>query len=247
MSDDPQEQDLLAAEYVLGVLTPQQARALEVLALHDQTIADSILAWQNRLAPLAEAVPPQEPPAVLWRRLALATGIKEQDEYDDDEEPARPRRGPPGLFGRPNFWRATTLVGTAIAASLAFLLVQPIARVPLPAPAPVPQGPRELAVLSPAGGPAAAYIVLVSPDGRAAVLSVGTIQPPSGKSFELWALREGTTTPVSLGVLPVTGQRPIPLQGPAGTQLLISLEPQGGSPTGLPTGAVVYSGKLSGA
>ena len=69
------DSDLLAGEYVLGVLPPEQARALEALALQDQTIADSIAVWQDRLAPLALAVEPRSPPPVLWRRLALATGI----------------------------------------------------------------------------------------------------------------------------------------------------------------------------
>jgi anti-sigma-K factor RskA len=30
-----------------------------------------------------------------------------------------------------------------------------------------------------------------------------------------------------------------------GTQLLVSLEPKGGSPTGQPTGPVIYGGKLT--
>ena len=61
MSDDPDrldpadERDMQAAEYVLGVLAPAQARAVEALALHDADMGASIAAWELRLAPLAAA------------------------------------------------------------------------------------------------------------------------------------------------------------------------------------------------
>ena len=69
------EQDLQAAEYVLGALPPHQARALEALAMSDAALADRIAAWERRLAPLADLVVPSPPPPLLWQRLALATGI----------------------------------------------------------------------------------------------------------------------------------------------------------------------------
>jgi hypothetical protein len=63
---------------------------------------------------------------------------------------------------------------------------------------------------------------------------------------ELWALSKGATIPVSLGVLPADGRlvRAQAQDHRPDTQLLISLEPKGGSPSGLPTGPVVYGGKL---
>ena len=227
MSDDAQDNDLLAAEYVLGVLPQDQARAIEALALHDPAVADSIAAWQVRLAPLADLVAAVEPPPLLWRRLALATGI------ENGSALAQPARNP--LRGRLAFWRGAAIAGMAVAASLAFLLLRPIEQ---------PTG--LVAALSPAGAPAAAYLVRVTSDGRAIVVALGNVQPPSGRSFELWALPAGAAAPISLGVLPTGGERQVTLASLKGTKLLVSQEPAGGSPTGQPTGPVVYSGTLEG-
>jgi anti-sigma-K factor RskA len=62
---------------------------------------------------------------------------------------------------------------------------------------------------------------------------------PPGKSHELWALPEGGT-PVSLGLMPHTGDQHrvlTPEQREAlkrARQIAVSLEPEGGSPTGAP-------------
>ena len=71
-----------------------------------------------------------------------------------------------------------------------------------------------------------------------------------GRSLELWAIPvEGK--PVSLGLIPRDGDGRITLSQ---TQqqliripvvLAVSLEPQGGSPTGQPTGPVLYQGPLA--
>jgi len=61
--------------------------------------------------------------------------------------------------------------------------------------------------------------------------------------LELWALPKGATVPVSLGVLPDRGAV-IQARAQPDTQLLVSLEPKGGSPSGAPTGPVVYGGRL---
>lgn len=224
------DSDLLAGEYVLGMLPPEQARALEALALQDQTIADSIALWQDRLAPLALAVEPRSPPPVLWRRLALATGI-------DSVIARRARRGENRAWRSPGLWRATTVLSLALAASLAFLLLT----------RPQPVGQPLLAALAPAGAPAAVFLVRVDADGRATVIAAGNPALPAGRALELWALRAGATAPQSLGLIPVAGQRQLILPDHAGTQLLVSQEPAGGSPTGQPTGPVVYQGTLTGA
>jgi anti-sigma-K factor RskA len=72
----------------------------------------------------------------------------------------------------------------------------------------------------------------------------GAIAVPSDRDLELWALAKGETRPRSLGVLPASGRRLVAALAPD-TQLLVSLEPRGGSPTGQPTGPVVYGGTIT--
>lgn len=79
-------------------------------------------------------------------------------------------------------------------------------------------------------------------------LTAQTLGP--GRSFELWLLPAGGEAPRSLRVLapegPTVGalsEAPESrLQGATGRA--VSLEPAGGSPTGLPTGPVLYRGSL---
>ncbi len=227
---DDRDPDLDAAEYVLGLHTPDKARAMEALAMHDPAIAAGIVAWENRLSPLAMAVAPQLPPPELWQRLALATGLQRPT----------PRRAVPrrGVFERawrsPALWRGATVASLALAAVLAFFVLTPKPLAPEPL----------LAALSAQGSPGAVFLVRVGEGGRATITAVGRLNVPLDRTLELWALREGAPAPVSLGLLPGGGRTLLRANLSAGTRLLVSQEPSGGSPSGAPTGPVVYSGLL---
>ncbi len=232
MSDDIErlspddEQDLKAAEYVMGLLAVPEARAVEALALHDLTMADSIAAWETRLAPMAALVDPRDPPGVLWQRLALATGIDSVI-----RAPVRTRERP---VRRTWPWQAATAAAMALAASFGFLLIN----------RPVPAAPL-VAALSPYGGPGATYLVRVGANGDATVVAVGNTAVPAGRALQLWAVA-GTAAPVSMGLLPASGRAQLTIPVQNGTQLLVSQEPAGGSPSAGPTGPVVYAGTLTG-
>ncbi len=225
--DDP---DLDAAEYVLGVLRPDQARAVEALALADSAFAAGISAWEVRLGLLADIVSPVAPPRQLWRRLALATGI-------ESVQSRRQRSHTPAgrIWASLRLWRGLAFTATLAAAAFAALLLRPP-----PAAAPV-----LLAALSPIGTSGATFLVRVDADGNAVIVAPVPLLTTPGRALELWALAPGAAAPVSLGVLPEAG--PARLRAPArpGIQLLVSQEPSGGSPTGQPTGPVVYSGIIT--
>jgi anti-sigma-K factor RskA len=69
------------------------------------------------------------------------------------------------------------------------------------------------------------------------------------RALELWMLPDGRP-PQSLGLVPATGIERVPLRSPVGVALqgipalAVSLEPPGGSPTGAPTGPVLYTGRV---
>ncbi len=218
MSDQP-DRDVLAAEYVLGSLEGEERAAAERLLATDPAFARSVAGWQQRLTPLAAYVAPVVPPADLWGRI------------DADIGPAAGANVLP-LRRRVRFWQASTGVALAIAASLAAFIVLH-----------QPEPPR-VAVLSPLSGGTPVLMATVERDGGLVVRPTAAINVPSDKDLELWALPQGETRPRSLGVLPASGRR-LTAQLAPNTQLLVSLEPKGGSPTGQPTGPVLYGGWLA--
>jgi anti-sigma-K factor RskA len=82
------------------------------------------------------------------------------------------------------------------------------------------------------------------------VARVAKLPPrPAGSDYELWALPKGAA-PVSLGVLPAAGASTRTLTEmqkqalASSSQVAVSIEPLGGSPTGQPTGTVLYLAPL---
>jgi anti-sigma-K factor RskA len=214
-----QDRDLLAAEYVLGSLEGDERREAERLLVADPAFARSVFAWQQRLTPLAAHAAPAAPPADLWRRIEQ--GIA----------PAATVTIPP-FRRRIRFWQATTAGALAIAASLAAFMVLR-----------QPEQTR-VAVLAPLAGGPPVLMAMVERSDALVVRPIASIAVPTDKDLELWALPQGETKPRSLGVLPPSG-RQLAAQLALGTQLLVSLEPKGGSPTGQPTGPVLYGGWLT--
>jgi anti-sigma-K factor RskA len=217
MSDQPDD-DLLAADYVLGSLEGEERRTAEHLLATSATFARSVAAWQQRLTPLAAQVSPVAPPADLWQRIEASVSQSSEAEI-------LPFRR------RVRFWQGTTVAALAIAASLAAFVVlhQP--------------EPQAIAVLSPTSGGTPMLIATTERSGVLMVQPTAPISVPADKDLELWALPQGAKQPRSLGVLPPAGRR-LAVQLASDTQLLVSLEPKGGSPTGQPTGPVLYGGSL---
>jgi anti-sigma-K factor RskA len=216
MSDAP-DHDLLAAEYVLGTLEGDEAAEARRLMQTDAAFAAAVREWEERLSPLAAAVLPVAPPPQLWERI---------------EATAMPSEVVPFAFRRRlRIWQASTGAALALAASLAAFAVL---RSPPPA---------RVAVLAPLTGSVPVLLATAEANGVLRIRPEGTIVVPTDRDLELWALGAGETRPRSLGVLPPSGIQTVASLTP-GTQLMVSLEPHGGSPTGQPTGPVLYGGRL---
>jgi anti-sigma-K factor RskA len=212
---------LLAGEYVLGVLSEHERRQVAARAAGDTVLATRITEWERLLAPLAYLVAPVEPPAELWPRLERSLGAAVIPIGSKMQRELR-------------MWRNATAVALALAASMAVIAVLPRTVQPV-----------SVAALAPLNGAAPAFVVRVLPGGGLNIASVAAANVPSGRDLELWALPAGAARPVSLGVLPAGGATVAAsaLTAPGG-KLLVSLEPKGGSPTGQPTGPVLYGGTI---
>jgi len=227
---DPRERDVLAGEFVLGTLdAATAARVVDGLAT-DPALREAVAAWEARLAPLAALTPPEAPPADLWDRIEARIA-------PSPVPVLRPRP-----WNRLSIWRGWAIGATAVAAGLALFAVQPRA----------PETRFMTVMVSDRSQ--AAWMAEVDRNGAlqlAAIRPVGAeIAPtPADRVMQLWALPPGATAPTSLGLLPRDGGRvsiPQPAVKPVPGMLIeISLEPPGGSPTGRPTGPILFIGRLS--
>jgi anti-sigma-K factor RskA len=222
--------DRLAAEYVLGTL-PRRARArLARAARTEAAVAQAIAEWERRLGPFASALPGVTPPPHVWDRIAGRLGLGRGDAAPVAE----------GWWNRLAVWRALAALG--FVAALAF-------GVALLAPRPAVTEPPIIAVLAGRDGQPALIASALRSDRFLRMKAVGAAPVEPGKSLELWMLPDGQP-PRSLGVLPAGALVRVPLAAPSETALAnipalaVSLEPAGGSPTGAPTGPVLYSGRI---
>src|SRR5262249_26562029 len=84
------------------------------------------------------------------------------------------------------------------------------------------------------------------------VLAADNLGLDPARAYELWALPGEGAAPVSLGLMPQTGRGTLQLSEAQrlalsrSRQIAISLEPWGGSPTGAPTGPVMYTAEIAG-
>lgn len=263
----PEELHVLAGEYVLGALDAAEMRAVRRQAMVDPLLARAIAGWEQRLAPLAETVPPVAPPAALWGRIEQMIAPLPDESAAPATRPApplvavpRPPRDwrpatpahppaqaapPPPRPRRVWPWQLATVASLALAAGIAALVLLPTLALRLNVPALTSRFAPRVAALMPADQHTAGFLAEARPDGTVVLTALTEVAVPPGKALELWILPPGAAAPRSLGVLPATGRRVnLAAMPPAGTALMVSLEPPGGSPTGAPTGPVVFSGTL---
>lgn len=228
--DDPQLREALASRYVLGTM-PRLARArFDRLIAEDAVFCAQVRKWAEMFAPLDEAETPVAPPSRVWRAVEAQLG------------PAGPPVRAPVRIG---WWQSTPLwrgvAGFATAVAAALLVYIGVAEL-----RPAPPLPTVVAVLMDKDG--APTWIARSESGKLvniAALRRQTID--SQHSFELWAIA-GNAPPKPLGLLSpgLPGGQAFDTSAvpPTGGILAISLEPVGGSPSGAPTGPVLFQGKV---
>lgn len=214
----------LAAEYALRLLDDEDQSILRARVLTDPDFARLVAQWQESFGGMAHAVAPVTPlPATkpaLEKRLFGQT----------------PRRT---LWNFAGLWQAVSVASIAVAAFLAFTLIN------LAEPE-----PRALYVTELASENDALRVLAVYNDATNELqLSRTSGGPSSGRSLELWGIVDGEN-PVSIGLLPdaANGKLVLPVnleEALDGLVLAVSDEPAGGSPTGQPTGAVLAVAEIS--
>lgn len=227
---EPIDQNTRAAEFALGLLEGSDLSAAQRLAATDPAFAAEVARWSMQLSPLFDEVEPIAPPtstfAMIERRLAPDPSVD--------------------LKRRVRAWQWISGGMTAIAASLAAVLLLPASRVSPWATEPfvVARAPM-VAVLE--GGK---NHLVASWNGadQVVIVPAGLVAAPTGKAHELWMIpKDGK--PRSMGVISSSPRKMAVTPTIAslladGAAFAVSVEPSGGSPTGQPTGPVIASGKL---
>jgi anti-sigma-K factor RskA len=231
--------DALAAEYVLGTLDAATRTAVAARRQREPALAAAIVAWEARLAPLEAGVTPVAPPPGLKAEVLRQIAAKAASA-------GSAAGAPPALIvdhkRRAARWRAAALSASALAAAMAgFVAYREILRPPLP---------RSFVAVLQKDAQSPAFLMTVDVENRAFTVRPVAAERLAGKSYELWLVHEKLGAPKSLGVVGDAAFSISPrLQPYAASDIreatyAVSLEPEGGSPTGSPTGPVLFAGKL---
>ena len=218
---------LLAAEYMLGVLGGAERREVERRLSREPALAFEVAFWKEELTGLTDLVAPVAPPQAGWLRIEAAIGAA-----------ARPS----SVWQSLRFWRGLTIASAPFAAAGIAALA---------AIGPVPgAGVRLMAVVS-GGAGQPDFVASATATGNTLMIVAAAVLTNDPRAYELWLIPPGGTRPHALGLIqpgqPVRLKIPSDLAGeltPDAT-LAVSLEPPGGSPTGLPTGPVIAAGRLT--
>jgi anti-sigma-K factor RskA len=240
--DDGDDDAMMAIDFALGALDGPAFRAAELRLRRDPAFAADVARWQAELGPLIETVAPVAAPAGVWAKIE---GELFRAPVAAAAQPAGAAAA--GVVSRAvALWRNLAFGASAVSAVAVALLV---AR---PAP-PVPTAPPALLAASMATTDATKAVLITATYDAArgtVVLTPAAKDASRGLTPELWVI-VGTDKPVSLGVIelhdPQAHAVPPALRGKlaGGATLAITLEPDGGSPTGQPTGPVIATGTLA--
>ncbi|MDP3855591.1 anti-sigma factor domain-containing protein [Phenylobacterium sp.] len=230
------EDEALAAEHALGVLSVRERTIAEARMAREPAFAAQVEAWRERLAPMLAAVAPVEPPAGLWSRVERAL-------------PANDNTA--GLLKRLRLWRVTAMGSMGLAAAsiaaAAMLAGQPPVVIRTSPPPMAPMLDARLA--STAGQPM--FLAAYDPERRS--MLVASLVPPGADpdhSHELWLIPTDGK-PRSLGLVEPGASKAMPMKPEMvgmiteGAQLAVSVEPVGGSQQDGPSGPVAAIGKLA--
>ncbi len=256
--DHPDLRDRLAAEYVLGTLHGRARERFRSLLRYDPALRALVADWEARLAPLAESIPAREPPPAAWTGIAARLGHA-------GRQPATAVAGAGGLAG---WWRSLAIVASLSTLALAAMLAGTGLRTAeAPGPTAGASGTTQAAA-SAAGAADGMMAILTDGDARPSMLVSWPMQAGSdgmvelrvriimdhptmdpGTAWELWLLPRGAGgTPRSIGLVGIEAEQRLRVDASMLKALLdasgmaLSNEPAGGSPTGAPSGPVIFRG-----
>lgn len=208
----------LAKHYVIGTMSPLARRRFKKLMVKYSHLQQAVWHWEQILNPMAEELKPIAPDSQVWQSITARLGWTSK-------------------FRASTWWTISGwLATTASLLLVAYIwMAQPVT--------PPTQQPQALAVLQVEQNQPAWVVQKTGNTLTVSVSSLPDIQPD--QDFELWMLPANGQAPISLGLLPESGNKtlsvPAQLKDLVQSGLAVSIEPENGSPTGAPTGPIILT------
>jgi len=231
---EPPPDDLVAAEYVLGVLDPASRHAAEARVAADAGFAGLVSGWQRRLAPLSLEPRPIDVPSRVWTRIQERLGWSSGKPMES------------GMGRSLTFWRLTAGVAATVALALLALDFAPRWIAPKASEA---QLAKAVTTLSGDDGTPGWLATVDARRGTVLMVPVPRAPDREGRAAELWLIPAGQA-PRSLGAVSFDHAHTVPV--PAALRadlngqalLAITLEPRAGIPHAAPTGPIIAKGSI---
>jgi anti-sigma-K factor RskA len=211
----------LAADYAIGLMSAPARRRFEQLLLGDAVLRAEVAQWQESLTSLTEALPEQPVPERVWH--SITARIEPQVLHVPKKRP---------------FWNWLRLTAAVCSIAVLVFFGSLYNR----------DDARYRATLLSADAQPALKVEAHADYLQVEPLTLAAVD--ADRSLELWAI-PADGKPISLGVIPAGGKGKVELSEAQKVligkpiALAVSLEPKGGSPTGHPTGPVLYQGALA--
>jgi anti-sigma-K factor RskA len=246
---EPPSADILAGEYVLGVLDAARRAEVERRIASDPGFGRLVTQWENRLAPMLESLGSEAVPAHLWPRIRTSLGWP-------SAATASPR-----LWQRTGFWQGMTALAAALALVAVFSRrdLEPAAPVSTPvavtpstptAPAEPEQATKPVTPLLHDDGTPGWLASVDTTQGKVLMVPVPAPADAAGRAPELGLIPAGGA-PRSLGLVSINRAHTVAVPDTLrdalvnGSVLAITLEPSTGAPQGIPTGPIIAKGDIA--
>lgn len=248
MQSDDSNAASLAADYVMGLLEPAEQAEADVRIKSDAAFATLVEAWRVRLADFDSSAEPVTPSSSLWQRISETT----KKDRIASLPGARAAISGATLWDNIRFWRITGLAGTFAAVTFAIVAIGALTAssdlrrdlVTL-----AQRKPIYVAVLVNDTTKEVGAVVNTFANGRVELIPLRNIEVPAGRALQIWTLWDRAVGPKSIGLTDESRTIQLNLDSLPHTvsdQLFeITLEPEGGSTIGRPTGPILFKGNAA--
>lgn len=223
-----EEDSLLVAEYVLGLLPEAERTSLRGRLRSEPALRSDLIFWRSRLASLDVEFAESTAPAGVWPRIEqrLFTGQ-----------------------AKGGWWNSLALWRSVAAGAFAVAAIAVAINVTTPKPDPKAFAAELVAALHAEGSNVSFVALYNSGSGELRITPLSGDQY-TDKDYELWAIEDGGPAK-SMGVIAANARNDVRIAPDIlvdfgeGTTLAVTLETKGGSPTGVAQGPIVALGKAT--